>query len=396
MTATRDISTNLRDYLQRSGWEPQPPGVGGALWRRTSPAPGTYGGAGRDEAPSIAVPSGVRPGTNEWRGLINRLSAYEQRSAEAVAFSIEHYYVDVTRFRAANDFKIAGTIPLLAGVDLVSSAYKMLRASATTARQPKSHIAGNFSVLGDRLVEEVRLGQTEEGSYILPVLIPLSEPEEPTQPEIWRDEPGVERVASEPPERRVTRTLAQALTAVDQLIVQPAREPRKSELAPLVAAGASRELLVAVHQVLSDSTVAVLETSFAWAGGATAPASLPAKVALPHGATTLIEKASNLLRNSRRDPSTQLTGPIVEVRRVPGDPSGSMVVQTIRQGRPVEVRVRLSAKQLDPTHDWMRTSRTVVVEGNVIRDPGKRLRIDQPRNIYPLDETFLHGDSQST
>lgn len=65
-----------------------------------------------------------------------------------------------------------------------------------------------------------------------------------------------------------------------------------------------------------------------------------------------------------------------------------MAVQTIRRGRQVEVRVRLSAKQLDPTHDWMRTARTVVVEGNVVRDPGKPPRIDQPRDIYPLDETF--------
>jgi hypothetical protein len=107
-------------------------------------------------------------------------------------------------------------------------------------------------------------------------------------------------------------------------------------------------------------------------------------VALPHDATTLIEKASNLLRNSRRDPSAQLTGPIVEVRHVPGDPSGSVVVQTIRRGRQVEVRVRLRAKQLDPTHAWMRTARTVVVEGNVVRDSGKPLRIDQPRKHLPL------------
>ena len=144
---------------------------------------------------STAVPNGVRPGTNEWRGLIDRLGAYEQRPPETVAVSIEHYYIDVTRFRAANDFRIAGTIQLLAGVDLISSAYKMLRASATTARQPKSHIAGSFSLLGDKLVEEARLGHTEEGSYILPVLImTLSEPDEPKQAEIWRDQPGVERV----------------------------------------------------------------------------------------------------------------------------------------------------------------------------------------------------------
>lgn len=379
-----DFANDVRGYLQRTGWQEQQAGVAGALWRRDDPA---------GEA-TLAVPFAMRIETAEWRGLTERLAVYEHRPVAEVAYQIQHFYTDVTRFRAANDYVIGGSIPLTAGVDLVSSAYKMLRASATTARQTKAHIAGNFSKLGDQIAAEARLGHTEHGSYIVPVLVPLSEPAPGEQSDLWHDEPGVaERVAYEPPERRVTRTLAQALTAINIRIVQPAREPTAADMVPLIAAGASRELVVAVNQVLSDPAVALLEASFAWAVGATAPASVPASVSLPAEAGDLLTKASRLLRTSRRDPSERMTGPIVEVRHVPGDPYGEVALQTMRHGRAVEVRVRLSEDRLDPTHDWMRTSRTIVVEGQVLRAPGKPLRVDQPSNVYPLDEAFLPADT---
>lgn len=78
----------------------------------------------------------------EWRGVLERLARFEQRPMENVASSIEFQLTDVTHLRAANDIVIRGSIPLGAGVSLVSSAYSMLRASATTAVRPRAHIAG--------------------------------------------------------------------------------------------------------------------------------------------------------------------------------------------------------------------------------------------------------------
>lgn len=388
MTGTRTLLSSVEGYLHRAGWARREPGPAGALW--TLPAQATGNNRMAEDDQTLAVPFEIRLESPAWNGLIHRVAAHEQREVDQVADEIEHFYIDVTRFRAANDYLIAGSIPLTAGVDLVASAFWMLRASATTARQAKAHIAGGFSKRGDKIVEAARLGHTEEGSYIFPVLLPLSEPEPDEQDNLWRDEAGIaERVALEPPERRVTRTLAQALTAVSILVVEPAREPTTAVVPPLVAAGASRELIAAVTQVLSDPAVALLDTSFAWAGGAAAPGSVPAHVALPSEALGLLERTSQLLRASRREPPAQMSGLIVEVRHIPDDPVGSVVLQTIRQGRPVEVRVHLSSDKLDPVHDWMRTSRTIVVEGQVQRDPSKRLRVDQPTAIYPLDESFL-------
>jgi hypothetical protein len=148
-------------------------------------------------------------------------------------------------------------------------------------------------------------------------------------------------------------------------------------------------MVVAINHVLSAPAVAEFETAFTWASGVTAPAAVPSSVTIPADARELLTHTARLLLNTRRDLSERITGPIVEVRHVPEEPFGEVAVQTIRNGRAAEVRVRLNTSQLDSCHEWMRTARTVLVEGRVKRDPGKPLRIDTPSAIYPLDETYL-------
>ena len=366
----------LELYLRRTGWRADPPGPAGALWRHGGDA-------------VIAVPDDVGPTTVEWRGVLERLARFEQRPVRDVATSVELQLIDVTRLRAANDIVIRGSIPLGAGVSLVSSAWSMLRASATTAVRPRAHIAGNFSRAADEIAEQARLGHTQEGSYVIPVLMPLTRPEE--APAERPPVPGLEleRLAHEPPERRVMRTFAQALAAVDRVIIGPERTPSSGDLQAAVVAGASRELVTALHRVLADDAIAQFEASFSWAEGIARPAGVPAVVRMPADAAPRLEQAARQLKASSYTPDEVITGPIVELRHEPDNPFGEISVLTMRRGRPTEVRVRLGVEQMAETFDWARDGRSVVCEGRIRRSPGQRLRIDAPQRIQPLDETYL-------
>jgi hypothetical protein len=366
----------LQRYLRRRGWTPDAPGPAGALWRNGDDA-------------VIAVPDDLSPAMVEWRGVLERLAHVEQRPSEDIANSVQFQLTDVTRLRAANDIVIRGSIPLGAGVSLVSSAWAMLRASATTSVRPRAHIAGNFSKQADGLVSQARLGHTQEGSYVIPVLMPLSRPDDDQvdRPPV----PGLEleRMALEPPERRVMRTFAQALAAIDRNVIAPEQSPSSGQLQAAVVAGASRELITAVHRVVTDSAVARFEAAFSWAGDVRRPAGVPSNIEFTAETAPRLEQAARQLKASSYSPDEIITGPIVEVRHEPDNPFGQISVQTVRHGRPAEVKVTMRAEQLTDMYNWARDGRSVLCEGRVRRNPGRPLLIEAPVRVHPLDQTFL-------
>lgn len=374
-----DLTRDVRHYLSTSGWNEQPPGPAGSLWFQDQ----------LDQARSeraLAVPVHIEPDTSEWKGVLHRLAAFEQRPLHDVYLSITTQFVDVTRFRASDYDQIKGSIPLAAGARLAEAAYSMLRAAATTSQNPRSHIGGNFSKQGEVLAAKARMAHTEEGSYVLPIWMPLTPPERPEQ-----DSPdlGLEfHRASEPPERRVTRTLAQAMTALDEVIVRPEREPTPADLTPLVMAGVSRELVSAVHRVVGGSLVNSLEADFTWASALHSPSAIDRSVFIGSEVADRLKRAADALRRTRRHPSEVVTGPIVEIRRVSAS-FGEVAIDTVRRGRASEVRVRLSGEDFNNSFTWARTERTLLVEGSIETTRAGRLLIAQPRRFLPLDETFL-------
>jgi hypothetical protein len=378
VTTASDSLGSVRAYLRRRGWVEEPPGPGGSWWHRP------------DHQPSgeavIGVPARIVPGTTEWRSVVDHLATYEQRSFEEIAETIRSQFIDVTQLSIDSDF-VTLTVPLSAGATLLASARMMLRSAAMAAVHPRADIV-NFSPVTDGIANEARLAHTREGAYIVPLHMPLP----PPQDDLARESlvgMETERVEYEPAERRVTRTLAQALGAVQQRIVEPAREPQLRDIPALVAAGVSRQFVGAIKSVLADQAVSEFNAVFQWAGAITPPGGVLARVELPEEAEPLLAMAEDLLKSSRRDPEEIVTGQIVEVRQLPGAPSGEIAIQTMRGRRMSEVRVQLSAHELDEAHEWMRQRRAVVVAGQLLRERGRPLRILEPSNMHPLDETFL-------
>jgi hypothetical protein len=383
MTEVRDQLPGVEAYLRRHGWASDPPGPAGAMWRQESSAEDTG-----QASNVVAVPRQILPGTIEWRSVVERLAAFERIPVDQIETAIRFQFIDVTQLRVLNDIGVVGSVSLSAGASMITAGRVMVRAAATTAFGPKAHINGSFSKPADEIAKRVRLGHTREGSYVIPLLMPI-----PPQVSDLDDHPSLdidtERVPYEPAERRVTRTLAQALQAVQRGIVQPAVAPKVRDVVPLIAAGVSRELVVAVDEVLADDNIGSFAASFGWAEAIAPPGGVPSRVEIPAEASGLLQATATLLKNPRRSPSQVITGPIVEVRHLPGDPFGEIAVQTVRRGRMNEIRVRLQGKELNQALEWMRSARAVLVEGVIVSYPGHPLRIEKASRLAPLDETIL-------
>lgn len=286
---------SIQWFLKHHGWVPLAHGVAGALWKHKG-------------GPVVAVPEGIQPNSPYWSDVIERVAAPMDLAAAAVSAAIRNVYMDIAEFRAADDKYIEASIPVEAGFSLVSTARSLLRASATTSRGAKAYIAGNYSKPGERIVENARFGHTKQGSYILPMYVPLSvELNSLAEPHLFR-------LPAESDERRVTRTMAQALTAIENNIVEPEREPSDALLGDLVTAGVSREMIRSLHEVLSEDAVTTFTTRFQWASGVDTNVSLPKEVAFPAEAAELLGRTAKRMRPLKKPTHETITGPIVQLR----------------------------------------------------------------------------------
>lgn len=371
---------DLRAYLRFRGWTEHPPGPVGALWTKDGARIGVPG----DPDPDLIA------------SVITRLAVAENKSKAALTSSVKYLFFDVAHLRAANDYLIADAIPLQTGARILSSARTMFRATATTARSERPHIGASYSKIGDEVVRKVLMGHTEQGSYVIPVLMPIPEPPETDlhQPTLDHDRPEFHRSPSEPYERRIVRTFAQSMQAVRELVVEPARVPRRNEIHELVYRGVSREFCSALAGILKQQSIAAFQASVTWAPAVPAPATMPRSITIESEAVDLVKQAAESMRQQKVEGSRVFSGTIVQLRHESqDDPFGEVAISTMRQGQQGEVLVRLPMNLYRDAWEWHYQGRAVLVEGTIRRSPGRPNRVDLPTRFHPVDLIMLETPS---
>lgn len=344
-------------YLTAEGWRPpHDTGEVGQLWRHPT---SEY---------ILPVPDQLVEASIDWQVITERLALLQGLKVAEVIARLTKEAVDIANLRAANDIVVRDTIPLEAGATLVQSCWTMLRSSATTALGPKAFIR-RYRKTGDELVAAARMAHTKRGSFIIPILLPLSEPEpEPDEVAAEPTIPDMEiTTAPEPLERRVMRTFAESLTALDMVAVTPEREPRASSVHELISAGVSHQFVTALSRVLAEDAVAEFSASFEWAPVGDPPTRVR-DVAIPAAASQRLKSVARQLKDTPTARSEeQFVGPIRRVERDPEADTGTVTVQTIRNGHSASVAVRVSPGVLDQAWQWARDRQTLVVQSRVQR-----------------------------
>lgn len=369
---------DVRAYLRLSGWLEQAPGPMGAMWAKNGFR--------------VGVPAEADDGLI--RGVVERVAKAEGRPIKQVADAARYVGYDVTYLSAANDSRVADAIPLETAQRMITHLRTMLRATATTARLERAQIGGNYSTVGDRVLDNALMGHTERGSFVIPVMVPLPALplREDDQPALGADLVGYLEAPPEPFERRVVRTFAQSMQAMHDLVVEPARPPAADELLELVYRGVSQEFCSALAGVLKEDAVAQFEARVDWAARVPAPATMPGRVLINADAVDLVSYVADRLRRQKVDLRQVFSGMIFRLERQPDDPFGEVGISTVRHGHPSKVTVRLTLEQYQRAWDWHNAGQAVLVEGTVRRGPGRRPRVDEPRRFHPLDELHLSDE----
>lgn len=301
---------------------------------------------------------------------LNVLSQVHHLRGQALAMEIASARSDILLLRA-DQYSVDGSIPLQEAQGLLDSAHKMLLAAACAAIAPRASFAGRKpNAAREFLAEDVRMGHTMRGSFVITILTRLDEGDEPL-PELdagpMRALPAhtVDDQYDLSFNRRVMTTLATGMSAVEELLT-----PHPSiDLNEAVELGASAEMLESVASISSFEGLRGIDLSFRWSSSHALPGNdVPDRVELPR---VDVERVGRLRDTLRRRPPVehdQVIGQVVRLERQEGSPEGIVVVDgyVARSRRRVKVELRGEAYRLAVrSHE---TQSPVIVAGKITHE----------------------------
>ena len=216
-----------------------------AGWSKTDERYGAHSDIYAAEGlPEIIVPRTQRLGdyASVVAQLIEIFSKVARRDELALYHDLVNANCDVVRVRAGGHDD--GSLTVNDGVALVGGARDMLLAAACSLREPQALYCEGANKEAADLLSRVRLGQTEQGSFIVALMISIPSEDDP------------------PIERRMTRRLIESLDAT-RSAAESAVAGDGEAFARVVDKGVSANLCEALDRMISPFPT--LDVGVTWA-----------------------------------------------------------------------------------------------------------------------------------
>jgi hypothetical protein len=305
--------------------------------------------------------------------LLSELSRLERRAPETLIWEMLNEGSDVCEWRAAHPHLIDNSIPLADGEQLVASAKMALIAAASATLQRRAYFGHGVTKRAREHARTVRMGQTRPGSYIVPIISRI-----PTMSVSPAEQPTLDmQLPSDPYERQVMHTLAEALTMVNTIAVQAELEPSNQTINESVSAGVSFELCAAIAATLRTESVSELEVSFSWARRLPTSKAPKLPLTFPKEAVNRIGDVAAALQGSAMVGEQTLVGFVRSLRRAENDVDGTVLLHTTLGNERRYVQVTLSPKDYEEAGLAHQQKRPVFVRGVLNREAGRRWHFER-------------------
>jgi hypothetical protein len=281
---------------------------------------------------------------------------------------------DVIRLRSVVQTRSDGTIPLDDGAQIATAARNMMLAAACATVEARRAWGPRKPQKATNYLDEVSLGQTERGSFVLTLLAPVP-PSLTSQGALFDDVQD-----AEPFNRRVTRTLGAALGAIRTAAEIGASRGDLSAFEAGVEQGISADLCESLALVRDCSSITQLEVRIGWASSRR-PIDPPKTFhEFAPDALEVIREAGRVLRERSPIEDFELEGPVVKVDR-PGDElSGDAIVLGNVDGRTRQIHINVGGKDWNETTQAMADRSILRCRGELVRQ-GKRYSLQNIRDL---------------
>jgi hypothetical protein len=313
---------------------------------------------------------------------IDALEEYEERSGLVIVQDLLAAPFDVIKLRAEEADDFCGSVPLVGGVTLVQAAKDLFVAAGCAAEEKRPYFPSRKPKTATDLLDSARLGQTERGSFVITIYVPVPVPDPMSAvPEIF--DPSVREAFA----RRATKTLLKAVNAAGE-----AADESQSGLGlttpfgKAMNAGVSANLCEALADIHAGTNAPSVEVDVRWSYMVPPPIGMkPALITA--GQVPCLVEAGRFYRARNMPRTTIITGKVTRLERDDQVP-GRIAIKTILGERTRKVRVVLSREDYHNALDAHDKDMPVLVEGELTRD-GTRFEISNPTGFRVLQQLSL-------
>ena len=337
-----------------------------AGWRRHEPYRGHSDVYVGDSRPEIIVPRTERLGdyASVVATLIDTFAGVTGEDELSVYRSLATTDRDVVRVRAAESDD--GSVTLNDGVDLIGGTRDLLLSAACSLREPQPVYRAGANREAAHLLRQMRLGQTDQGSFVVTLLTPIVPP---PMPALFPDPDD----RNAPIERRMTRRLVEAVRAARQA-TERAAAGDEGAFEETVASGVSANLCEALVRIIEPFPT--LDVGVSWAR--TRPvAATGTVVRFGRADAALLREAARSLRERAPRPEVRLHGFVRLLKRGEAEDDGTIRLATDIDGQRQSVLAVLEQADYERAVQAHKNRALVVLAGDLERT-GQRWRLLNP------------------
>ena len=283
---------------------------------------------------------------------------------------------DVVRVRVADG---NGTVDINEGADLVAGARDMLLAAACSVQDPRPVYRTGANREANEFMKQVRLGQTEAGSFVVTLLSPIVPP--PVASTLFEEF----EFAAMPMARRVTSRLSEALqsckTAIEKTV-----SGEKGAFSNAVGEGVSANLCDSLAQIIEPFKA--LDISVTWAR--TQPMkSVRQVVNFIDEDVAVLREAAFSMRGRLSKPEERLFGYVLRLKRSETEEDGTVTIRASVDRKSQSVTTVLDHVDYSRAVQAHDKRFPIITEGDLER-MGQRWRLLNPRIVEVI------GDEEAT
>ena len=335
-----------------------------------------------------ALPEIILPRTQnlaDYPNVVSRLIAIFSDASTTDVLSLYRDLVtadrDVIRLRVS-DNREDGSVPVDAGVDLMVGAKDMILAAACSLRDPRPAYRAGANRDATEYLGQVRLGQTEQGSFVVTMLTP------PIPPQVQQAFTGEFEPDDDPLSRQMTKHLETALQATRRATEQTTSGDVDA-FRDAVREGVSANLCEAIVKLLEPFPA--LDTSLSWARTRPVDRSR-SNFRFAIADAPILREAARSLRSREPREDEPVFGIVQRLQRGEHEAEGTVSLVASIDGRNQSVTAELSQFDYERAIDAHRDRAPLVMRGDLKRI-GQRWRLLNPTIVDVIKGGDEPGDA---